>query len=375
MTAGVLVVAAAVALGGGLRAGRRGHDERPSGHRGSAPAKAGRARGRAARRPSLQRQVGQLLVMSYDGPVAPPYILRRLRTGQGTGVILFAKNAPDAPSVTTQTTRLQAAARGGALVATDQEGGNIRSLAFAPPVPSEGRQSSAAEAETSADAAARGLKAVGVNVNLAPVADVAGSGSVIAGRAFPGGAGQVAASTAAAIGAYGRRRVACTAKHFPGLGRATANTDDAPVTVTGSRPQLMGSDIAPFRAAIRAGTPLVMASHALYPAFDRNRIASQSPAILQRLLRGRLGFRGAVVTDSIEAQAVLDRSDVATAAQRSVEGGADLVLMTGSGSFNLVQPAMVARARRDRRFRAKVNAAADRVVALKRRLGLALPGR
>ena len=84
-----------------------------------------------------------------------------------------------------------------------------------------------------------------------------------------------------------------------------------------------------------------------------------------------MGFDGAVVTDSIEAQAVLDRSGVAQAAERSVEAGADLVLMTGSGSWNEVQPRLLRRARRDRAFRARVGEAAGRVLALKRRLGLA----
>ncbi len=179
--------------------------------------------------------------------------------------------------------------------------------------------------------------------------------------------------TAASTRALGRERVGATAKHFPGLGRATENTDDTAVTISASRTELERTDLLPFVAAMRAGAPLIMSSHALYPALDRRRIASQSPAILRDLLRGQLGFEGAVVTDSIEAQAVLDRSGVAAAAERSLEAGNDLILMTGSGSFNQVQPRLLARARRDPRFRARVTQAAGRVLALKRRLGLAAP--
>ena len=113
-----------------------------------------------------------------------------------------------------------------------------------------------------------------------------------------------------------------------------------------------------------------MASHALYPALDPDSIASQSSAVLVDLLRGELGFRGAVVTDSIEAQAVLDRSGVGEAAERSVEAGVDLVLMTGSGSWNEVYPRLLRRARRDPAFRRRVGEAAERVSALKRKLGL-----
>jgi beta-N-acetylhexosaminidase len=96
--------------------------------------------------------------------------------------------------------------------------------------------------------------------------------------------------------------------------------------------------------------------------------------VLGGLLRDELGFQGAVVTDSIEAQAVLARSDVAEAAIRSVEGGADLVLMTGSGSWNLVHPALLERAERDPAFAARVREAARRVGELKRRLGLSAAG-
>jgi len=113
-----------------------------------------------------------------------------------------------------------------------------------------------------------------------------------------------------------------------------------------------------------------MSGHALYPAYDPDRIASQSPVLMTDILRGQLGFEGVAMTDSIEAQAVLDRSDVATAAVRSIAAGNDIVLMTGSGSWNLVYPRLLRRARRDPDFRARIREAADRVAALKRRLGL-----
>jgi beta-N-acetylhexosaminidase len=120
--------------------------------------------------------------------------------------------------------------------------------------------------------------------------------------------------------------------------------------------------------------PLVMVSHALYPALDPDRIASQSPAILQGLLRERLGFRGAIITDSLEARAVIDRSDVGTAAVRSLRAGADIVLSTGSGSYRDVYDALLASAKRSRATRTRVRVAAARVLELKKRLGLRTPG-
>ncbi len=322
----------------------------------------------------LEQQVGQLLMMSFDGVEAPEYIHRRLRRREGAGVILFGKNVPSASALRALTTSVQRSARGGALVATDQEGGTIRSIRFAPPQSSQATLRTPAAASESASAAARALRALGVNVNLAPVGDVAMGGSVLGGRSYPGDPATVGRLVEAAIRAHSRGRVAATVKHFPGLGRAGANTDDAPVTIDAPRAELERSDLPPFRAASQAGVPLVMASHALYPAYDRARIASQSAALIERVLRRELGFRGAVVTDSMEAEAVVSRSSVGVAAERAVEAGADLVLMTGSNSWNLIYPRLLQRARASAGFRARVREAAGRVIALKRRLGLRAPG-
>jgi len=209
---------------------------------------------------------------------------------------------------------------------------------------------------------------VGINVTLAPVADVGRRGSALAARTFPGDGPRVAASIRAAVAAYRAGGVAATAKHFPGLGAAGANTDNATASV-----RLEPADLVPFRAAIAAGVPLIMTSHATYPNVDGARLASQSPVLLRDLLRDRLGFRGVVITDSIEARAVAQRSAVETAAQRSLLAGADLVLMTGDGSFRPISQAFLRRARRDARFRARVREAAARVLALKRTLGLSPP--
>ena len=107
-----------------------------------------------------------------------------------------------------------------------------------------------------------------------------------------------------------------------------------------------------------------MASHALYPALDPEHIASQSPAILQDLLRGELGFDGVVITDSLEAEAVLARSSVEVAAERSLAGGADLLLMTGRGSWIHVFPYLLRRARKSPALRARIAESAARVRGL-----------
>ena len=161
--------------------------------------------------------------------------------------------------------------------------------------------------------------------------------------------------------------VAATAKHFPGLGGASANTDAAVVRIRRSRAELERVDLAPFRAAIAAGVPLVMVGHARYPALDPYRIASQSEAIIEGLLRNELGFRGVVITDSMEARASLATGWLVKDSERAVRAGVDLLLLTGRGSYRPVYDHLLAVARADPAFRARVRESAARVLALKAR--------
>jgi beta-N-acetylhexosaminidase len=331
---------------------------------GSAPDEATR---RAVDRLSLREQVGQLLVSSFDETAAPDYIRRRLGARETAGVILFGRNGGSEAHWRQLTRSLQDAAGGDALILVDQEGGQIRTVRFAGPAAGQPFQGDPAAVRAEAREAARQLRSIGVNVNLAPVADVP-VGGAMAGRGFAGGATEVAASTEASIDGMADASVAATAKHFPGLGAAAVNTDDASTTIDASRAAMAERELVPFRAAVADGVRLVMLSHALYPALDGEHIASQSRAIVTGLLRRELGFEGVAVTDSIEAQAVLDRSGVATAAERSVEAGVDLILMTGSASWNEIFPRLLRRARRSPAFRARVRDSAARVLALKRLL-------
>lgn len=330
---------------------------------------------------SLDRQVGQLLLIAFRGTTAPPYVLRALHEGRVAGVILFGANAPNAASVRALTARLQRAAGGDAIICLDQEGGDIRTLAFAPSADGQARQATPQAAAAAASDTAAALRAAGVNVVLGPVADVAAdtAGSVMAGRAFPGDAAAVTDSVRAAAAAYASAGIAPTLKHFPGIGGATANTDDIGVVVTRTRAEVSASDLRPFQVATDAPTsaststpaPLVMVGHASYPALDPDRIASQSHAIVTGLLREQLGFDGVAITDSLEAEASLAASgrDVGTAATRSLAAGVDLLLMTGPGSFLPARDALLAQARRSSAFRARLAASAARVVALRQALG------
>jgi beta-N-acetylhexosaminidase len=321
----------------------------------------------AVDRLTLRQQVGQLTISSFPEPAAPDYVRRRLRARETAGVILFGMNAATRPQWRRLTRSVQLPADGEALVMVDQEGGEVRTVGWAGPAVAQPQQGAPSDVRRTVAAAARQLRSVGVNVNLAPVADVpAGASPALGTRAFVGDAGSIAASTRASIEGMRSAGVAATAKHFPGLGRAQVNTDDASADVPGD----LETDLVPFREAIAADVPLVMLSHARYPRLDATHIASQSPAIVTGLLREELGFDGVVVTDSIEAQAVLDRSGVGRAAEHSIRAGADLILMTGSASWNQVHPWLLKRARASKPFRERIRRSAGRVLSLKQRMGL-----
>ena len=322
---------------------------------------------------TLEQQVGQLVLLSFSGTTVPRYVREALRERRAAGAILFGGNIRSSAQLRALTADLR---RGSwrPIVAVDQEGGPIRRVPWAGPERAAPAQAAADSVRADAAAAARELRAAGITVSLAPVADVPSvRGAALASRAFGRDPVSVSRAVRASIRGWRAGGIAAAAKHFPGIGAAPANTDDAIVTIRRSRQRLDLVDLPPFLAAIAEGVPLVMVGHARYPALDRARIASQSGPILQRLLREELGFRGVVVTDSLEAQASLATGSITTVSERAVRAGADLLLLTGRGSYRPVYEHLLAVARRDARFRARVEESADRVLALKAR-GALPPG-
>ena len=351
------------ARGGGEDAGRR---PAPA----AAPTAAGPRERAAVDETSLTRQVGRLVVLRFAGTSAPRYVREVLHEGRAAGAILFRDNLTGPQQTRALTGELRRGAASPPLICVDQEGGDVRIVPWAGPERSAPQQAAAGTVHADAEAAARDLRAEGINVSLAPVADVASvPGAALAGRAFSTGFAAAAQAVGDAVRGWREGGVAPTVKHFPGLGGATVNTDDGPSTIGRSAAQLRDEDLVPFRAAVQAGVPLVMAGHARYPALDPERIASQSQPIIDGLLRRELGFRGVVITDSTEAAAVQAVTGVEEAAVRNVRAGVDVVLTTGRGSYIRVFRALLAEARRDPAFRARVRQSAERVLALQARLG------
>ena len=314
---------------------------------------------------TLAQQVGQVLVLSFAGTTPPEYVRDALRERRVAGVILFGGNITSKGQLS-ELTRVLRRSGNRPIVAVDQEGGPVRRLPWAPPFTSAPEQLAAGTVRAEARAGARALRAAGVTLTFAPVADVPSVRNAALGeRAFSRDPAAASRAMRAAVAGWRAGGVAATAKHFPGLGGAPANTDGAAVTIARSREELDAVDLPPFSAAIAAGVPLVMVGHARYPALDRVRIASQSRPIIEGVLREELGFRGVVVTDSMEARASLATGGITKVSERAVRAGADLLLLTGRGSYAPVYRHLLSVARSSATFRARVRESAARVLELK----------
>lgn len=295
-----------------------------------------------------------------------PSLLARVAAGQVGGVLLLGDSWTSARVTSSAVDRLQAVAcrRGSPLLVTiDQEGGTVRRLPWAPPTLAAASMQTAAEARAQATAAAVALRQSHIWIDLAPVSDtISTPRSFLGTRAFGSDPSLVASLAAAFVTGLQGGGVAATAKHFPGLGSAVTSTDDRAVTIARGA-AFLTARLAPFRAAIAAGTKLVMVSNASYPALDPSGAqAVFSHAIVTDLLRGKLGFGGVVVTDALDAGAV---ARVAHAPARALAAGVDLMLYSRTAASEAGYASLVHDAAASANVRAELAAAVHRVNALK----------
>ena len=326
----------------------------------------------AASQPTPRDLVGQRLVVAMSGTSPSASLLGRVRRGEIGGVILFGSNITGPAQLRRLTAWLQAEARAGGrpplLIATDQEGGSVRRLPWAGPDLSTtelGRTSPAAVGAASRRAGAA-LRAAGVNVDLAPVADVPAAGSFMAEqeRTFSSDAAVVGRLVASFARGLRDERVAATVKHFPGIGRATRNTDLEAVTIAAGRDAL-ARDLAPFRIAIRQRIPLVMVSNASYTAYGD--IPAAWSSRIQAVLRGELGFRGATITDALDGAATTRGRSLSAVTVLAAQAGIDLLLLTGSEASSAAAYARLAsRAEAGSIPEPSLRRSYERIVALKR---------
>ena len=290
-------------------------------------------------------QAGAHIIYSYPGLNPPPHLYDLIRDGKVGGIILFGENVDfdhDAVSHIAKTvdTFQEAYTHSPGydglplLITTDQEGGIVRRLPGGPfkSAKQVGASPDPVAAATKAGkAAADALLDAHCNTNLAPVLGVyrdAGDFLDEYGRSFSNDSEVVAACGPAFITAQQAGNTIATAKHFPGLGAASAyeNTDLRPVTINLSKKVLRDVDMAPYMPAIAAGVDMVMASWAVYPALDPDFPSGMSRKIIHSELRGRLGFRGVTCTDALEAGSLVAFGDAGERGLHAARAGMDMLL-------------------------------------------------
>jgi beta-N-acetylhexosaminidase len=332
---------------------------------------------------SAVQRAGQLVMAGVPAD-SPSTYATRVREEELSGIFLAGRTSRSPSAIRAGLARLRpvrtASARIEPLVAVDQEGGKVQTLrgdswtAIAS-ARSQGRWSRARLADRTR-AWAEELRRAGITMDLAPVADVVPAGHEARnppigrfGRHYGSTPAAVAQDVATVTEALSSAGVMPTLKHFPGLGLVTANTDTSARAVD-DETTVTSAQLEPFRAGIDAGAGAVMLSSARYPRIDADRLAVFSPAVVTDLLRTRLGYQGVVMTDDVGRAVAVQSVPVGRRATRFIAAGGDLVLTVDPGPARTMVTAIARKAATDKRFRAKVDASAERVLRLKERAGL-----
>ena len=342
-----------------------------------------------------REDVGQLLWIGFAGPVATPVLQRKLARGEAGATILFKRNLVmqvvgepgpggiaqevcDLDALVALNRELHRAAPDGtpALIAVDQEGGLVQRVRAPatqwPPMMAHAGLASPADAEL-AERVGRALgdelRALGFDIDFAPVLDVHTNPAnpIIGERAFgtePAGAARRALAFARGLDAAGVRGCG---KHFPGHGDTTTDSHLELPRIDHAWARLDTVELPPFAAAARAGLPMLMTAHVVFAALDATRPATLSPAVITGLLRGKLGYRGVIVSDDLDMRAIAGHMGADVAAVGAIRAGCDVLLLCRDDEHQVqAQAALVREAERDSKFRARVGESAQRVRDMKR---------
>ena len=333
-----------------------------------------------APRDEAARLAGRVLMVGFEGRGMNDAGVRRtlaqIAEGRLAGVMYLRRNVRGGAQVTALNRAFREASAIPPLVALDQEGGRVARLGWRSRFPRTPAALTVAASRTPLEARtlyarmAQELKVWGFNVNFGPVVDLhRGDNPIIGrfGRAFAAEPEAVTRYARAFQDAHRAANVATALKHFPGHGSSTADTHLAAADVTATWSE---RELEPYRALL-ATAPMVMTGHVSHAAWDGGTPATLSRAVVAGLLRERLGYRGVVVSDDLQMDAIAVSEERAAVA--AIGAGVDLLLFANDGRVDedlvpRVTAALARAARRDVRFRARLREAGDRVERLRARL-------
>jgi beta-N-acetylhexosaminidase len=333
---------------------------------------------------SRDEQLAQLFVVGV--PLDDVHRGDDLATRGVGGIFLAGRSTLPADDLADVTAAWQEAAGApGLWIAVDQEGGNVQTLSGPgfPELPTAVEQGRLPEPELAAlaDGLGASLDRAGINLDLAPVADVVPAGTEqsnqpigVFGREYGSTPAEVSAAVEVVLDGLAEHDVTAVLKHFPGLGRVQGNTDTSAEVVD---PETRGDDpsVRLFgELAEDAGSPpFVMTSSAVYPAIDGTEPAGWSEKVIDGLLRGQLGFDGVVISDDVGAAAAVQDVPPGERAVRCLEAGGTLVLTVDPAVFPQMLTGVAERDRTDDAFRARVDAAVRTALLAKARARLLAP--
>jgi beta-N-acetylhexosaminidase len=284
--------------------------------------------------PPLGTQLAQLLLVGFPGTTAGPVSRRLVDQGVG-GLLLFRGNVSSGAQVRELLADLKGRAEIPLEVAVDQEPGTrvarLAGIVRGSPSARELGRLPADQVERYGRATGRDLAALGVTADLAPVLDVTGArwDGVIGDRSFGADPATVSRAAVAYLRGLAAGGVAPVGKHFPGHGATTVDSHRRLPVVGATMARLQAHDLVPFRVAIRAGLDAVMVGHLVVRAVDSSTPATLSPAVVDGLLRDRMGFGGLVVSDALEMGAIAGTLSLPVAAERSLAAGVDQLILSG----------------------------------------------
>ena len=288
---------------------------------------------------ALRRAVSATLLPGFVGTTLPEWVSTRLRDGLG-GVCIFGMNIVSLEQLRELTESIYAA-NPRAIIAIDEEGGDVTRLHYASgsPLPGNailGRIDDLDYTESIGRRIGWELRRTGFNLNFAPDADINSNPNnpVIGVRSFGSAPQDVSAQVAAWTRGLQSTAVAACAKHFPGHGDTTEDSHLTLPVVDRSLAELRERELVPFAAAIAAGTKSIMSSHIMLPQLDPDRPATLSRVILRDLLRGELSFDGVIVSDALDMTGASGTIGIPEAAVRALDAGCDLLCI---GSRNTAE--------------------------------------
>jgi beta-N-acetylhexosaminidase len=319
---------------------------------------------------TLAEQVGQLLWCGFEGARPSPVFAGRIAAGEIGAVVLFSRNLAGIDDTFALCAELHDLAPSRLLVAVDQEGGTVQRVRAPatvwPPMRRLGATGDAALAEAVGRALGEELAAIGIDLDFAPVLDVDTNpdNPVIGARSFARDAGEVTRLAGAFARGLAAAGVIACGKHFPGHGDTSVDSHLALPRVDHDLARLRAVELAPFRAL--AWLPTIMTAHVVFAALDDARPATLSPAVIEGLLRGELGYRGVVISDDLEMNAIVGHYGVCEAAEQAIAAGCDTLLICEREDWQQEVHAHLTRAaERSQALRRRVAESAARVAALK----------